>query len=385
MRGNKLYVIALALVVLSSMACAPKSTPAPAPQSAPPKAGPAARAPGGPVISPEEAAWNQIVDEAKKEGEVTLYTFSFTGDIGKAVAQAFEAEYGIKVGFVTGVGATLVERIKSEQAASKYFADTVDTSIVQVLMLKQDSMTQSRGTVPALREKGAWIADPSGDVEGHVVAMRSTILTPYINTQLVEPKDTPRSLQDMLSPKWKRQIAMGNPLTVPVTVWVYLLYKRDGILQDEYWRRIGQQEPRYGNSVRDLATFLARGEVASVFYTSDTAMAPLVKEGAPIKAIEFDVGTVLVPQASGIAMVRNAPHPNAARVFINWILTQKGQTVFSQAMGGMLSLRKDVADLRPAALRTEQKKMLMVDLAMQHETFKVQKEMTVNKLLGIEK
>ena len=215
--------------------------------------------------------------------------------------------------------------------------------------------------------------------------MRSTVLTPYINTKVIEPKDAPRSLRDLLAPKWKRQIAMGNPLTVPVTVWAYLVHKRNGALDDTYWQQLGQQEPRYGNSVRDLATFVGRAETAITFYLSDTAIAPLVKEGAPIQAIEVQEGVILVPQSSGIAMVKGAPHPNAARVFINWILTQEGQTVFAKAMGGMLSLRKDVVDTRPPALKTEQKKVFMVDLAMQEETAKVQKDMTISKLLGMEK
>lgn len=378
MLAKKMFFIICPLIVALLVACAPKAAPPPPSSAQPAQSQPRA-------LTPEEQAWNATVEAAKKEGKVTLYTFSFTGDIGKAIAEAFEAKYGIKLEFVTGVGATLVERVKSEQAGKVFLADTVDTSVVQVAILKREGMTQSAGPLPALKEKDAWVADPSADAEGHVVSMRSTVLTPFINTKVIEPKDAPKSLRDMLSPKWKKQIAMGNPLTVPVTVWAYLVYKKNSVLDDNYWRQLGLQEPRYGNSVRDVATFVSRAETAITFYLSDTAIAPLVKEGAPIQAIEVQEGVILVPQSSGIAMVKGAPHPNAARVFINWILAQEGQTSFANAMGGMLSLRKDVVDRRPSALKTEQKKVFIVDLAMQEETSKVQKDMTINKLLGIEK
>lgn len=254
-----------------------------------------------------------------------------------------------------------------------------------VMIGKQEGVTQPMGELPVLRQRDVWVNDPRSDAEGHIVAMRSSTFTPYINTNLVRPEETPQSFRELLEPKWKKKIVIGNPVTVPSVVWIYLTYKKTGALNDDYWRQLARQDLIFAPTTRDVPGLTSRAEGALSFPTADSTSAPLVKEGAAIKAVEFEEGVMVVPQSTGIALAKNAPHPNAARLFTNWLLSQEGQTIYTQAVGGLPPLRKDVADIRPASLKTEQRKVAIVDLAIQDETTKVQRDGTVQKLLGLGK
>ncbi|MBF8304759.1 MAG: hypothetical protein HW399_1134 [Dehalococcoidia bacterium] len=101
-----------------------------------------------------------MVAEAKKEGKVTLYTWAFVGDIGQEVFRAFEANSGIKVEAITGVGSMLVERIKSEQAAKGNIADTLDTSIAIVGTAMNMGLLDSLADLPILQQKDVWAYNP---------------------------------------------------------------------------------------------------------------------------------------------------------------------------------------------------------------------------------
>ena len=116
MMGRKFYLAALAALLVMLGACAPKpSKPTPAVVT-PATALATSKAPVT-AASQTSSEWEKIVADAKKEGQVTLYSFGFTGDIGSAVAQGFKKAYGIKVDLVTGIGTVLMERIRTENRA----------------------------------------------------------------------------------------------------------------------------------------------------------------------------------------------------------------------------------------------------------------------------
>lgn len=85
----------------------------------------------------------------------------------------------------------------------------------------------------------------------------------------------------------------------------------------------------------------------------------------------------------GIALVKKAPHPNAARVFVNWLLSAEGQRVYAQAKVGF-SMRKDVPDFSVPALKIQPKKINPMSLEVLLAASKLQNERVVAKLLGIE-
>ncbi|MBF8265567.1 MAG: iron ABC transporter substrate-binding protein, partial [Dehalococcoidia bacterium] len=79
-----------------------------------------------PPPTSQDAAWDKIIEAAKKEGRVSVYSFNMTGDAGLAVTRAFEAKYGVKLDIITGGGAALAERIKTEKRMGTIVADVMD-------------------------------------------------------------------------------------------------------------------------------------------------------------------------------------------------------------------------------------------------------------------
>lgn len=318
---------------------------------------------------------------ARKEGVVNLYSFGLTGDAGRAVATAFQQQYGIRVEVVTGVGTVLIERIRSEHAARKYLADTLDTSTVFIVGVVKDGLTQSMADLPVLREK-VWRVPPQMDKEGHVVAYSYSYTTLYRNTNLVPPEEAPKSLKDLLQPKWKGKLAIGNPLNDPTMARWYVVLTRNKILGPEFFTQLAAQQPRIAPNVREVAAITMRGETP-LGLSSATTTASLVQEGAPLQAILPTEGALnqLGPTAT---LLKNAPHPNAGKVFFNWMLSPQGQTIYNRAKG-LLPMRTDVEDFTPPAARIELTRTILVDLEGEIETNRLMAEGTVAAIFGLKK
>lgn len=385
MNSKRLYFITLVSLLVILGACAPKAVPTMAPAPAAPMPVQASPNLATPTVSPNEANWVRVIEAAKKEGKLTAYTFSMFGDIGTAVAAGFEKRYGIKVELVTGVGAGLMERIKIERAARRYIADTLDSAGSLMLMAKQEGLTQSFGPLPSLEEKDIWNTLPQMEPEVHLLGIRSTVYSPYINTRFVKAEETPKSYRDLLAPQWRKRMVVPSPVTAPTIIQLYLATLQARALDENYWRQLAGQELQVVPTIREVINKLVQGEAHLAVVHADSQMASFVREGAPIKAIDMEEGKVVIPHGTAITMVSNAPHPNAAKLFANWLLSQEGHSIYSQAVGGFLPLRKDVADVRPSAVKTLTDRVMIVDGPMQIKATQMQQEGTLARLLGIGK
>lgn len=379
-RGILLLSVVLALIVA---ACAPKSSSSEPPMPTPATVAlPAPAKATTPAPTSEEANWAKVVAEARKEGRVTLYTFTFTGDTGRVVAAAFESRYGIKVEMVTGVGAMLLERIRSEGAARKFVADTYDTDVAFVLTAKREGLTEPAGLLPMLQARESWNFFPNVDKEGHLNALGITWITPFVNTALVKAGEEPKSFQDVLAPKWKGKIVTGMPATDPLLPRLYAISKRDKVLDDNYFRQLGKQDMKVAATVRDADGVLMRGEASLRMLGAASIYNPFIQQGAHVKPVMMEEGAILIPSRP-IALVKNGPHPNAARVLINWLLSPEGQLAFHKT-GGTTSHRKDVPDFSPEGGKITPKKAWVSDLDVDNEVGRLQREKVLEKLLGLE-
>lgn len=382
---KRFLFLGLALIVILTfflVACSATPAPAPAPE---PRATSAPQPITAQTLTAEQKAWEEVVAAAKKEGRLTLYSFNFIGDVGRAFIKTFGDRYGIKVDIVAGIGTVLVERIKSEQKAGQATADVLDSALSLVNIAKQDGLTQPYGYLPVLEEKDVWNIHPKADPEGHLLGVRSSTITPYINTKLVKLGDAPRSYRSFLDPQWKKKVTIDSPLTSPVSIWMYLATLKAGVTNDDYWRQLTKQELVVAPGFREMFLKLIQGEAAIAIDGADGSIAPFVKEGAPVQAVPLEDGVLVAPYSVAIAVIKNAPHPNAARLFLNWLSSQEGENTYSQAAGGIAVYRKDVPDTRAAAIKSDIKKVIPIDLAIQLEATRVQREGTFAKLLGVEK
>lgn len=352
MKWTLLSAVALASATLWA-ACTPASAPPPPPApTAAPTVVPTSNL--SPPTSPDP--WTKVVEAAHKEGQVNLYAFSFTGDIAAELSRAFKEKYGIKVDIITGRGAELIERLKTEQRMGRVVGDVMESSLLNVVSAKEAGAGMAPGDLPSLREKGVWLMPPALDTEGIALAYIATPISVWPNTKLVKPEDEPRSWKELLSPKWKGKMIMLDPALSSGSYLAFVPLLNNKVIDEDYLRSLGMQDMALElGSSRDTFKKVGAGQYLLAVGLSGSTAGPLVNEGLPIKAVDMAEGVTV--SGLGMAMVRNGPHPNAARLFLNWSLSAEGQAKLSQQLSAP-GVRSDIPDFSPVGVRIKPKKLV---------------------------
>lgn len=310
--------------------------------SAPASSAPAAEPSGPPrwgMTAEQDAAWQKIEAAADKEGTFTYYGQGvITPKDVPAFMEAFKKSYpNIKIELVNGSTGDVQTRIATEQEAKTYVGDVGDISARSGLIMAKRGFAERFVPPAAVDPSIKWAAERVyGD--GDVVSDHMTWFPTWINTKLVQPQDEPRTHLDFLDPKWKGKILWYVPWTEGggwnEYYWTKKVYGLDWVT-----KMVGQQ-PAFAQGSSELMTPLARGEYAIVLGATGAGPATqLMRSGQPIKALWLDDFVHGVP--TGHILLKNAPHPNAAKVFLNWWLTEDGQR-FQSDVVGQFPMRSDV-------------------------------------------
>lgn len=354
-----LYPILVIILVLITVSCAPKQAPAPATPATRPSTPAPAATPASNLLPPtsQDAAWAKVVENAKKEGSLTIYSFYYVGDIGRAIAKAFQDRYGIRVEIMAAPGRQTVEKLKVEQSMKQVVADVVNTGVSSSTEISLAGIGESVWReLPNLKNKDVFNVDPVYSPNGDILFFSLTLIGPLINTSLIKTQDEPKSLMDFLDPKWKGNIIAIDPrqggggLFNMITVMKYFK-----VMEDDYWRKLAPNLTLFGGSQQEAYRATGRGEYKVCMPASDSPIAPLIAEGAPLKLLAIDEGTV--GQGEATMVVKGAPHPNAARLFTDWVFSQEGQTVYAKA-SSINPLRKDIPGFLIAGANLTPKKIL---------------------------
>ncbi|MBI4289223.1 MAG: extracellular solute-binding protein [Chloroflexi bacterium] len=358
MKRNHFLWSVIAIMLVSLVSCAPKTAPVPS-QPAPVAPSPApVPASNAPAPTSQDAAWAKVVEAAKKEGKVTAYSYTWVGDAGLAISRGFKDRYGITLDIVTGRGAEFIERLKTEKRVGQIVGDVTEGSSLHVANMKQEGvLTSVADQIPALREKGVWIVDPTAiDKEKMNLVWRVIAFTPYINTNLVKGADIPKSWKDLLDPRWKNAMTFTEP-NVSAGPYQYMVVLMDNKAWDEeYVKALYKQGLRTPTGLQEETLMLARGEIKLSVRGSDASAGRFALEGAPIQAIDMKEGVVL--STASVAAVAGSPSPNAARLLLDWIYSKEGITIAGKAQGNKM-VRKDVPDFRPSGVQTDMAKPLV--------------------------
>ncbi|MBI4286977.1 MAG: extracellular solute-binding protein [Chloroflexi bacterium] len=370
----------VAILLVFAVSCATPSSPAVTPAPALAVTPPSAPAPSSASsLSPEEAAWSRVVAAARKEGAMTLYSYTFVGDLGHTIKSAFERTSGIKVEIITGRGSEFVTRIRTEQRIGQVVADVMEDSTSHNGNAKLQGALASAKELPELRKRDIWAVSPlAADPDAHLVAYAPYFLSPYLNTKLVQPSEEPKSWADLLDPRWKGKMAINDPSisTGPYSVMLPVILS--GALPADYAERLGRQDLRMVVSSRDGLEKLARGEVALNLVGSPFDAIEFVRAGAPMKALDMREGIVATVLVA--SLVKDSPHPNAARVFLNWLLSEEGQKAYSEAKG-MGSMRKGMPDYSLPTMKLTPRNVVVSTLDYDAEVARYFREHTWNSAL----
>ncbi|WP_291703744.1 ABC transporter substrate-binding protein [Bradyrhizobium sp.] len=268
-----------------------------------------------------EDNWDAVVDAAKKEGKVVVYDMALGAPYFLAVLKSFEAKYGIPVESLDLRASELAERIRTEQSAGRFLGDV---EIITTTMIEEQRQNgEFIEKLPAI--PNAANLRPPFKMSDYSVPAFVQPMGILINTRLVKDQDVPESWSDLTNPKWQGKILSDDmrPLGSGNTMFAILEHQMGA----EFNEKLAGQKPVFSRDMRNDARRVARGEYAiyvpQIFaFTSDLKGLPvklvIPKEGAPYAEMD-------------LAVLKNAPHPNAARLFIQHFLSMESQLIYANA------------------------------------------------------
>ena len=332
-----LWLMALvALLALSACAAKEKATPAPASPTVGAKA-------------PWEEEWERVVVAARREGKVAVLGPAGTAQ-RETLERAFEKAFpGIDVEYLGESGSVHARRLVEERKASIYSADVyiggTTTAIGDLISAGMGDPLKPALILPEVTETKNWrdgrleFADSARAYNLAPMPYPKTLIA--YNKQAVDPKEL-RSLRDLLNPKWKGKLATMDPRIAGSGNATFFFYWVHPNLGEAFIGQLAAQEVRLTRDQRQIAEWVAQGAVAMAIGFGEDDMLAFAREGAPIGMIQgLEEGSPLVSGSTSVLLINKAPHPNAAKLYINWYLSKEGQTLMSQATG-FPSLRLDV-------------------------------------------
>jgi iron(III) transport system substrate-binding protein len=257
----------------------------------------------------------KILAAAKKEGKVSMYTSLEDADASKIKA-AFEKKYGIKLELWRAGSETILQRVMTETRANHYSVDVIETNGMELEALQQENMEQPFQS-PYLADLIPEATKPSRQW----IATRMHLYCVGYNTNAVKKEDLPKTYKDLLNPMWKGKIGIEATNYAWFATVVQALGENDGLQLFKDIVKTNGISVRKGHNL--LVNLVASGEVPMALTVNSQAIAKLKKTGAPVGCffLQFGIGMM-----NGMALHRDAPHPNAAALLMDFMLTD-GQTV----------------------------------------------------------
>jgi len=268
---------------------------------------------------------------AKREGEVMLYTSLVPDDL-TALAAAFERKYGLRLKSWRANSEKVLQRAVTEARAGRHDADVVETNGPQLESLHRENGLQPLRS-PHLKD----LMPQALRSHGHWVGTRINMFVHSYNTGLVKKEELPASYADLAHPRWKGRLG----IEAEDEDWFAMVVKDLG---EERGLRIFREIVRVnGLSVRRghtlLAGLVASGEIPLALTTYSHGAEKMKQKGAPV---EWFAIAPAIGRANGIGVVRRPPHPHAAALFVDFLLSPEGQAILQK--GGYVPANLRVAD-----------------------------------------
>ena len=309
--------------------------------------------------------WERTVAAAKKEGQVTIYTQGSK----KFLFDRFQGAYP-EIRLISAFGATgaeLSSRIMAERRAAKYLADVyyvgAETHVTVLFPARALDPLVPAMILPEVRDESRWFqgkrhfADPEGQYS--LIFEGSVSGGIAYNTNLVKPNEI-NSYWDLLQPKWKEKVIAFDPRgSGHATTAFWFLYSHPSLGPDFIRRLFLGAGLILSRDFRQPVDWLSRGKYLLCYACQGVEEGE--KQGLPVQSLTHSLkeGTHLAPRGSVVALMNRAPHPNAAKLFVNWLLSKEGQVAFQKMNAldgtGADSLRVDIPkdDVPPQYRRRE--------------------------------
>lgn len=280
--------------------------------------------------------WQKLVEAAKAEGKLVV-SIPPSAEFRKAIEESFGKRFGISLELVPARGANLITRMVDEAKAGVAYFDLhiggTESAVKGLLSEAILDPVEPWIVVPEVKDSKNWWG-------GHIwmdnakrfiysfAAYQTESL--WHNANLLKSEEF-RAFDDLLNPKWQGKIGLSDPRTPGsgASMWSYMRsIKGEGFLKS-----LVGQKMFISRDLRMLAENTAREKLAIAIGVSYSDFAPFVKAGLPVKPLPRPKEGMYVTTGYGnLTILKNAPHPNSVRLFVNWLLSKEGQEIYTHGM-----------------------------------------------------
>jgi iron(III) transport system substrate-binding protein len=274
--------------------------------------------------------WEKMLAAARAEGQVTVYASTYERVLG-----AFKTEYPeIKVTSVGGRSSEVAARVAAERRAGKFLADVIavgsNTAFNVLYRAKALDPLKPTLILPEVLDPSKWLGgeypfvDPERQYVFVYLSNPSSVFD--YNSKLVNPSEF-KSYWDVLNLKWKGKIVSLTPTSTTMGSTLQFLYYHPELGQDYLTKLFGSMEATFSADPRQMLDWLAQGNYAICLGCRNNEIARAKKQGLPVGTLDTSAWKEggRISLSGSLSLANKAPHPNAAKVFINWYLSRKGQ------------------------------------------------------------
>ena len=295
------------------------------------------------------AEWDSTLEAAKKEGKVTVLT-DVTATMRDALTLDFEKKYGISVDLYGSSGREVPPRIAAERKAGRFLWDIFvhgsTTGLESMIPMGAFDPLEPALILPDVKDPKTWRGGGQEFLDPNKLLMVMTPFqrgTVFYNTKLVSAKEF-KSYKDLLDPKWKGKMIVDDPRRAGPGSATFTFFYLHPDLGPDFIRALGKQQLTIFKDYAQEVDAVGQGRYPVLIGTADFVVVARAKQGVPIAIVDarqLKEGTDVSPANGTLALFNRAPHPNAAKIYINWLLSKEGQTIFARA-NGYVSSRLDV-------------------------------------------
>jgi iron(III) transport system substrate-binding protein len=265
-----------------------------------------------------------LVDGAKKEGELTFYSTMIVDQAQRPLVKGFEAKYPfIKVRHSRDNPPQMLQKLLAESRAKNYVTDVFESTALELPVRKADINR------PYWSPQAAAYPDARKSPDGYYVPTRYSYLGPCYNTNLVKAGEVPKTREDLLDPKWKGKLAWSSTVIGSILFITSVRHSMGEERALDYLKKLSKQNVApIAAANRTVVDRVIAGEYAICLDSFLHHPIISAKKGAPVAPLPMDPVTTLV---SSVMLPKAPPHPHAAMLFIDYILSVEGQKVLQSA------------------------------------------------------